>query len=206
MNVLDPFEVAEIEMWPLWDLENAPPEQVKQQLAHTEFTIYQAALRNSGVQGATQRKGYCRFGSHKTCPRRIEYQSSPRTCDDSAITPIYASLAALAPSQTWLASSASASQVLDSGGHCLSMRRGWSGWPNAATKHSPRPIRKTSRTILHSQRKMPDTYDAKTRSEVMRRVKGRDTKPESTDWGVRVGVMWVFWGYGERRRVVCAGG
>ena len=32
------------------------------------------------------------------------------------------------------------------------------------------------------------------------------TKPESTDWGVRVGVMWVFWGYGERRRVVCAGG
>ena len=35
---------------------------------------------------------------------------------------------------------------------------------------------------------------------------GGRTKPESTDWGVRVGVMWVFWGYGERRRVVCAGG
>ena len=56
MNVLDPFEVAEIEMWPLWDLENAPPEQVKQQLAHTEFTVYQAALRNSEFRALLNEK------------------------------------------------------------------------------------------------------------------------------------------------------
>jgi hypothetical protein len=32
MNVLDPFEVAEVEMWPLWDLKNMPKADAVQRL------------------------------------------------------------------------------------------------------------------------------------------------------------------------------
>lgn len=47
MNVLDPFEVAEVEMWPLWDLEEASREEVLRRLAQVEFSVYQSALRKS---------------------------------------------------------------------------------------------------------------------------------------------------------------
>ncbi len=41
MSVLDPFEVAEIEMWPFWDMEGDPDEL----LNRAEFTVYQQALK-----------------------------------------------------------------------------------------------------------------------------------------------------------------
>ena len=44
MSVLDPFEVAEIEMWPFWELDSA---QANETLDRAEFTIYQMALRES---------------------------------------------------------------------------------------------------------------------------------------------------------------
>ncbi len=44
MSVLDPFEVAEIEMRPFWELDSA---QAKETLDRAEFTIYQKALRES---------------------------------------------------------------------------------------------------------------------------------------------------------------
>lgn len=46
MSVLDPFEVADIAMWPLFDLEGKSPTDpaVKAQLAASEFSVYQAAL------------------------------------------------------------------------------------------------------------------------------------------------------------------
>lgn len=44
MSVLDPFEVAEIEMWPLWDLEQVPHSEAKQQLADLEYSVYQKAV------------------------------------------------------------------------------------------------------------------------------------------------------------------
>jgi hypothetical protein len=44
MSVLDPFEVAEIEIWPYWELDSA---QAKETLDRAEFTIYQKALRES---------------------------------------------------------------------------------------------------------------------------------------------------------------
>ena len=47
MSVLDPFEVAEIEMWPLWELEQASRAQALPQLADVEYSVYQKALRNS---------------------------------------------------------------------------------------------------------------------------------------------------------------
>ena len=44
MNVLDPFEVAEIEMWPFWDLESS---LVRETLNSAEFTVYRMMLENS---------------------------------------------------------------------------------------------------------------------------------------------------------------
>lgn len=43
MSVLDPFEVAEIEMWPFWD----PDADMAHMLDRAEFTVYQTALRAS---------------------------------------------------------------------------------------------------------------------------------------------------------------
>lgn len=44
MSVLDPFEVAEIEMWPFWEL--GKPD-ARRTLNRAEFTIYQQALNQS---------------------------------------------------------------------------------------------------------------------------------------------------------------
>ena len=44
MRVLDPFEVAEVEMWPFWELEG---EDAGDQLDRAEFTVYQNALDKS---------------------------------------------------------------------------------------------------------------------------------------------------------------
>ena len=44
MRVLDPFEVAEVEMWPFWHLEGRPPGDA---LDRAEFTVYQQALADS---------------------------------------------------------------------------------------------------------------------------------------------------------------
>lgn len=44
MSVLDPFEVAEIEMWPFWDMDWA---QADEALDRAEYTVYQHALRES---------------------------------------------------------------------------------------------------------------------------------------------------------------
>ena len=37
MSVLDPFEVAEIEMWPFWDL---PKASIDETLNRAEFTVF----------------------------------------------------------------------------------------------------------------------------------------------------------------------
>ena len=44
MRVLDPFEVAEIEMWPFWDLD---PKNAGDTLDRAEYTVYQHALSAS---------------------------------------------------------------------------------------------------------------------------------------------------------------
>lgn len=44
MNVLDPFEVAEVEMWPFFDL---TIDQEKKTLGAAEFTVYQKILKES---------------------------------------------------------------------------------------------------------------------------------------------------------------
>jgi hypothetical protein len=47
MNVLDPFEVAEIEMWPYWELEGASNAEAKDLLSKAEYTVYHRALAQS---------------------------------------------------------------------------------------------------------------------------------------------------------------
>ena len=47
MSVLDPFEVAEIEMWPFWHLEKVDKQETKQMLICAEYTVYQNALKES---------------------------------------------------------------------------------------------------------------------------------------------------------------
>ncbi len=49
MRVLDPFEVAEIEMWPFWHLAGKPKKhpEVVDTLNRAEYTVYQQALEAS---------------------------------------------------------------------------------------------------------------------------------------------------------------
>ncbi len=49
MNVLDPFEVADIEVWPFWELEGRNPgeQAVKDTLNSAEFTVFQNLIAAS---------------------------------------------------------------------------------------------------------------------------------------------------------------
>ena len=47
MRVLDPFEVAEVEMWPFWKLDGKGNAEVKDTLNRAEYTVYQRAIEAS---------------------------------------------------------------------------------------------------------------------------------------------------------------
>ena len=47
MNVLDPFEVAELEMWPFWDLQDIDMEQAKETVGRAEYTVFCKAIEKS---------------------------------------------------------------------------------------------------------------------------------------------------------------
>src|SRR5579864_660651 len=58
MNVLDPFEVAEIEVWPLWDLQNKKSGDAASKLVlhSAEYTVFQHVLKKSSF-GAVLNEG-----------------------------------------------------------------------------------------------------------------------------------------------------
>ena len=57
MNVLDPFEVAEIEVWPLDDAIGAIPEsELQTYLDRAEYTVFQEVLRNSALGAVLNEK------------------------------------------------------------------------------------------------------------------------------------------------------
>lgn len=57
MNVLDPFEVAEIEMWPLDAVVGAMPEDLRlDYLNKAEYTVFQYVLRTSELKGVLNEK------------------------------------------------------------------------------------------------------------------------------------------------------
>lgn len=49
MSVLDPFEVADIELWPFWDMPTER-EEVDDILRRAEYTVYQRALERSSFK------------------------------------------------------------------------------------------------------------------------------------------------------------
>ena len=59
MNVLDPFEVAEIEMWPLWHLEKTDA-QAAAKLNSSEYTVFQHVLKNSSFGAVLNEKNIVR--------------------------------------------------------------------------------------------------------------------------------------------------
>lgn len=58
MSVLDPFEVAEIEVWPLWELqdEDSKNKPAKQKLDQLEYTVYQKVLNESSFGAVLNEK------------------------------------------------------------------------------------------------------------------------------------------------------
>ena len=47
MRVLDVFEVAELELWPLWDLDEVPPVDARARLDAVEYAVYVGAIQAS---------------------------------------------------------------------------------------------------------------------------------------------------------------
>jgi hypothetical protein len=56
MNVLDPFEVAEIEMWPFWELEDENKSIATQRLNAAEYTVFQKVLATSSFGAVLNEK------------------------------------------------------------------------------------------------------------------------------------------------------
>ena len=56
MNVLDPFEVADIEMWPLWELEDLSAAAAAEKLNAAEFTVFQKVLGQSSFNAVLNEK------------------------------------------------------------------------------------------------------------------------------------------------------
>lgn len=54
MRVLDPYEVAEIEMWPFWDISSKA--EAKEILNRAEYTVYRAAIENSEFKAVLNEK------------------------------------------------------------------------------------------------------------------------------------------------------
>lgn len=56
MNVLDPFEVAEIEVWPFQFPVGASKDEIQLTLAAAEYTVYQKVLGESALQAVLNEK------------------------------------------------------------------------------------------------------------------------------------------------------
>lgn len=58
MSVLDPFEVAEIEIWPLWELQgqDSKNKSAKRKLDRLEYTVYQKVLNESSFGAVLNEK------------------------------------------------------------------------------------------------------------------------------------------------------
>jgi len=52
MNVLDPFEVLDIEMWPLWELDDPTLSKAEklERLNQAEYTVFQDVLKQSPLK------------------------------------------------------------------------------------------------------------------------------------------------------------
>ncbi len=87
MNVLDPFEVAEIEVWPIWELQNkkSGDAESKAVLNSVEYTVFQQVLRKSSF-GAVLNKETSHRRNESSWHLRYGAQSSPQNCTNSVNT------------------------------------------------------------------------------------------------------------------------
>lgn len=56
MNVLDPFEVADVEMWPLWDLKSSKPAEAAARLNAAEYSAFRRVVRLSSFGAVLNEK------------------------------------------------------------------------------------------------------------------------------------------------------
>jgi hypothetical protein len=56
MNVLDPFEVADIEIWPLWELQDCSPAEAAHKLNAAEYAVFQQVLGKSSFGAVLNEK------------------------------------------------------------------------------------------------------------------------------------------------------
>lgn len=73
MNVLDPFEVYEVEMWPLWNLQTLSPKDAAQYLNAAEYTVFEKLLSASSFHAVLNEKDMAETSL-------IELPSSVRAC------------------------------------------------------------------------------------------------------------------------------
>ena len=74
MNVLDPFEVADVEVYPFYDLEqprpgesdNAYKKRVRECLSGAEYTVFLQVLEQSRLKAVLNEKEIRAGGSHRT--------------------------------------------------------------------------------------------------------------------------------------------
>ena len=105
MRVLDPFEVAEIEMWPYWDLGSASDNTVTNTLNRAEYTVNQLALTASAFNMVLNEAEIAPAPLIELPPSGA--RSCRRQRDETGSTPTFGSPDALAPLPSWLASSVS---------------------------------------------------------------------------------------------------
>ncbi len=65
MNVLDPFEVAYIRMWPL-SLAGYSKKEVQQKLNQAEYTAYKTLLKTSKLKAVLNEKPPRKTGENRT--------------------------------------------------------------------------------------------------------------------------------------------
>ena len=114
MRVLDPFEVAEVEMWPFWDLEG---QAVGDVLDRAEFTVYQRALTESQFY-AVLNEGEITRTEMIALPPSVRGAILQRRIVRAASTPTCDWYAGLALSLIWRGSSANGRSASASAERC----------------------------------------------------------------------------------------
>jgi hypothetical protein len=73
MNVLDPFEVAEIEVWPFWNLKS---KQVRSELNAAEYAVFQKAIDSSQFKAVLNEKDMAKSPA-TTLPKSVRGRIIP---------------------------------------------------------------------------------------------------------------------------------
>ena len=76
MNVLDPFQVAEIEVWPLIELDDLDPGKARGALNSAEYTVFEKVVNESSFEAILNEKDVLETKKDSSCQRHIVVKSS----------------------------------------------------------------------------------------------------------------------------------